>query len=414
MGAVSNLLTCLCVALCIGCGDNKLSAVPLDSNPAVVSEHCIPMSGSKISLHLVAHFAGTAVLVTSPPDDPRSFVVMREGTIRIIKDDEVLDEPFLDLSSDVYLEHTVERGLVGLAFHPNYAENRQFFVFYTTEPGNVLARCTVRDDDRDRADSCTPILLIEGVQGIHNSGMLEFGRDGYLYVSTGDGAFGDPGRRAQNPYELHGKMLRLDVDQPSGGREYGIPPSNPFADNGEGRPEVYMLGMRNPWRWSFDRLTGDMWIGDVGASRTEELTVLRPHQQAGANLGWSIYEGTGCCEEQNDSCTVNEVVPCDPTGLVFPQDTRDRTTPHGEGWNAIIAGQVYRGVCFPDIVGYHFYSDLRSEVVTKARLLPDDTLELHDMHDARFAQTTSIHAGAFGELYVTKWTGEVFRLEATP
>lgn len=405
----------LAIALAAACGDNKSTAVKKDASAEASNvAACVPMRGITIQLREIGKVNGIAVLATSPPDDSRLFVVVREGQIRIFDDEQLLPEPFIDLSHVIFDAITVETGLLGMAFHPQYATNGLFYVFYTTEENSEVARCQVDPADRNRAlPTCTPILdALHNTAHNHNGGMIEFGPDGYLYIGTGDGGgAGDPDRRSQNPNDLLGKILRIDVDHKAAGVEYAIPPDNPYA-NGGGRPEVFIRGLRNPWRWSFDRATGDLWIGDVGQNRTEEMNVLRPAEQNGANLGWSIFEGLGCCATQDDHCLQNNPMPCDPTGMIFPKDARDRTTERGTGWSSIIAGQVYRGTCYPDLVGYHLYTDVTAQVLVKARLLDDGTLEISDTRDAAFDATTSIHADSIGELFVTSAYGNVYHLEA--
>jgi hypothetical protein len=243
------------------------------------------------------------------------------------------------------------------------------------------------------------VLSIPDFATNHNGGMIEFGRDGYLYVGTGDGGgSGDPQRTAQDLDALLGKILRLDVDHPAPGMEYGIPPDNPYAAGG-GRPEIFMSGVRNPWRWTFDRQTGDIWIADVGQGAVEELTVLRPEQQNGADLGWSMYEGDACYYP-----------PCTPGTLKFPQDTRL----HSDGWSSITGGQVYRGTCYPDLVGWYFYGDYGKGAYARARLRADDSLEVVDLDGAFPANPASLHEDARGELYVTTTAGTIFHLEAGP
>lgn len=395
----------------VACGDNLRSRV-IDATTEEGPVACSPTRGANVSMRLIGEVPGIAVLVTAPPEDPRLFVVVREGQIRIFDGEELRPDPFIDLAPSIYLEQTVERGLLGLAFHPSYATNRQFFVYYTTQTHNIVARCTASATDPNRADpTCVPILeILHDISGNHNGGMLEFGSDGHLYISSGDGGtIGDPERWAQDPSYLVGKILRIDVDARDFGLEYGIPPTNPYAMGG-GRPEVFIRGLRNPWRFSFDRGTGDLWIGDVGESQTEEMTVLRPAQQSGANLGWPMYEGDGCCATQNDHCSQADPLPCDPAGMTFPQDTRR----HLDNWYSMIAGQTYRGSCYPDLVGYHFYTDVIADVLVKARLRADDTLELVDLLDVVATQSTSLHADARGELYLTKTSGKIYRLEARP
>ena len=379
-----------------------------------------PVAGTKITMRKIGDVVGGAMLATSPPNDLRLFVIEQRGAIRIFTAEMRLPDPFLDLSVDA--GGTViaggEQGLLGLAFHPQYAKNGFFFIYYTTRvPDNMLrdvvARCTVSAADPNRADpaSCTEILSIPDFAGNHNGGMIEFGKDGYLYIGTGDGGGGgDPMRFAQSLQSLHGKILRIDVDKQENGLLYGIPDDNPYAGGG-GLPEIFMLGLRNPWRFSFDRETGDLWIGDVGQNQWEELTVLRPAQQKGANLGWSIYEANGCCQTQSDRCAQSGTqAPCDPANLVFPQDVRSQS----DGWESIIAGQTYRGTCYPDIVGWHFYTDYAKGGLVKARLLDDDSLEIVDVPGSFPGGAASLHEDARGELFLTTTGGDVYHLEAGP
>jgi glucose/arabinose dehydrogenase len=397
------LAVCLCA-----CGDNK----PLE--PFVNCD--VPTPGTTVEMRLVAQVPNPAMLVTSPPRDRRLFVVEQTGSIRIIENGVVLAEPFLDLSEDVGgpVISGGENGLLGLAFHPNYEINRTFFISYTArllEPNSdyrhrlVLARCTVGRDP-DKADSsCVDVHSILHTATNHNGGMIEFGADGYLYWGTGDGGGTDRGQNAQSlddgfplptSQALLGKILRLDVDHRSI-REYGIPPDNPYAHGG-GRPEIFIVGLRNPWRWSFDRHTNDMWIADVGQSRVEELTVLRPSQQNGANLGWSIWEGTECF---TPDCTLPHIL---------PQHTRL----HSDGWTSITGGQVYRGSCFPDLQGTYFFTDYDDVGrLSTATLHEDGSLTITDLPGTFPPLGASIHADAGGELYETDTSGNVFQLVVT-
>lgn len=367
----------------------------------------LPVSGDRVVMREIGRVTGAALLVTSPPGDPRLFVVEQRGAIRIISAEQLLPAPFLDLSedSDGQVAAGGELGLLGLAFHPKYATNGVFYIFYTTrQPGNtlrdVLARCTVSAESPDRANrACVEVLSIPDFATNHNGGMIEFGADGYLYVGTGDGGGGgDPQRTAQNLDSLLGKILRLDVDHPAAGMEYGIPADNPYATGG-GRPEIFISGVRNPWRWTFDRETGDMWIADVGQGAVEELTVLRPAQQKGADLGWSMYEGRACYRP-----------PCTPGAQVFPQDERL----HSDGWESITGGQVYRGTCYPDLAGWYFYGDYAKGAYARARLRDDDTLEIVDLQGSLPGSPASIHEDSRGELYVTTTAGTIFHIEAAP
>src|SRR5512140_253407 len=226
---------------------------PLHDAPPLIA--CTPQSGMTVDMRQIGQVAGSAIVATSPPNDGRLFVIEQDGRIRIFENEVLKPDPFLDISSIVTAGG--EQGLLGLAFHPNYGNNNTFYVFYTTATGEIL-------------------LSIPDPYANHNGGMLEFGADGYLYIGTGDGGSGgDPRRNGQaidrtaasctatQCEPLLGKILRIDVDHPSGGKMYGIPSTNPYAGGG-GEPEILIRGVRNPWRWSFDRKTGDMWIGDVG------------------------------------------------------------------------------------------------------------------------------------------------------
>jgi glucose/arabinose dehydrogenase len=401
------------IGLLVACGGKS-------EEPQGLPKCEVPVAGSTITMRKLGNVVGGAMLGTSPPADLRLFVVEQRGAIRIFNSETLLPDPFIDLSQDNNGPVLAggEQGLLGLAFHPKYASNGQFFVFYTTNRGgmglrDVVARCQVSAADPNKAEpTCVEILSIADFAGNHNGGMIEFGvKDSFLYIGTGDGGGGgDPQRTGQDKNSLLGKILRIDVDSKAAGKEYGIPSSNPFAGGG-GAPEVFILGLRNPWRFSFDRMTGDLWIGDVGQGQIEELTVLRPAQQKGANLGWSIYEGEGCCMTQGDRCAQGSPqTACAPDGMIFPQDSRT----HADGWISIIAGQTYRGTCYPDIVGWHFYTDYGKGGLVKARLNADDTLEIVNLTGSFPANPASLHEDARGELYMTTTAGDVYHLEAGP
>ncbi len=424
---------CLAIAL-VACGNNNKAKddappppPPADAaiDAAVVKPCTGPTSGTTITTRQVGATIGdAALLVTAPANDPRLFVVGRAGKIRIIENEVLRDAPFLDLSAVVVAGG--ELGLLGLAFHPQYATNHEFFVYYTRREANdatnpfrdVVARCEVKADDPYTADptSCVEILAIPDFASNHNGGMIEFGSDGFLYIGTGDGGnANDPNGNGQtlvdgaplaNSQALLAKLLRIDVDNPAGGKQYGIPDTNPFALGG-GAPEIFALGLRNPWRWSFDRATGDMWIGDVGQGAIEELDVVKAGELAGKNFGWDMYEGSTCFAGR----TPNNG-PCDPTGITFAQDER---THSGDGWLAIIGGQVYRGACYPDIAGTYFYTDNSKGGLASATFnATDGTIAKQDLPGTFPSKPASIHAAADGELYLTTVGGGVFHIEAGP
>lgn len=361
---------------------------------------------------------GTVALVTAPPGDrDRLFAVIEDGRILVIDRGATLadpgtvrEAPFLDISElpgdlEFVGYNMSELGLLGLAFHPQYATNGTFYVAYTAnnrDPAlqykDVVVRYTVSETDPDRADpaSASLVLSIPDFAANHNAGMLEFGPDGYLYVSTGDGgARDDPFGYGQDTFALLGKILRIDVDRPADGKPYGIPPGNPFADGVLGAPEVFITGLRNPWRFSFDDETGDLWIGDVGQDAIEEVHVVRADQAAGANLGWRSYEGSTCLWP-----------PCDPAGKTFP--VVERT--HDEGWCAVIGGAVYRGECFPDLVGDYVFADNCLTSLSRTRPLGNGAFETTD-YEVPFFGPASIHA-VDGELYGGDVWGNVFRIVA--
>jgi hypothetical protein len=400
-----------------GGGGGSDTGPTADASPL---QACTPTSGSTVGVRKIGQVSGGAVLATSPPNDGRLFVVEQQGRLRIFENDQLRPDPFLDITSIVTAGG--EQGLLGLAFHPHYASNGYFYVWYTA--GNcsptcsdILERFSVSSNDPNKADpnSGQILLTVPDFATNHNGGMIEFGSDGYLYVSTGDGGGGgDPHRNAQsvdrtaasctqtNCEPLLGKMLRLDVDHPANGKPYGIPADNPFAAGG-GEPEIFMIGLRNPWRWSFDRMTGDMWIGDVGQDVDEELDVIPSGQQNGKNLGWSMWEANR--DYGNYTATM--------TGQTFPQVVKHHSP---DNWHAIIGGQVYRGPCYPDLGGKYFYTD-NTEAGLSVATFDGTNVTTSDLPAPAGGwppSPSSLHADARGELYITTTSGNVWHIEAGP
>ena len=273
----------------------------------------------------------------------RLFVIEQSGKVLVISDNVLLAEPFLDITGLVSC--CGERGLLGLAFHPDYSENGFFFVNYSDINGDtIIARFEVSNDpDLANMDSEKELLRIEQPYANHNGGGIAFGPDGYLYVALGDGGSGgDPLGNAQNTNSLLGKLLRLDVDQADG---YAIPSDNPFAGGG-GAPEVWAYGLRNPWRFSFDRLTGDLFIGDVGQGAWEEIDFLTAGYSGGANFGWNYREGSQPFVAASNS---------DDLELTDPVAEYGR----GQGFS-VIGGVVYRGEQLPEWNGIYLYGDYGS------------------------------------------------------
>src|SRR2546425_577203 len=287
------------------------------------------------------------VYLTAPTGDTaRLFVVEQPGRIRVVQHGQLLATSFLDITDRV--ASGGEEGLLSVAFHSSYATNRYFYVDYThtNAAGDTLytliERYTTTIADSNLADTASHKLILRIVQPYsnHNGGLVMFGPDRMFYIGMGDGGSGgDPQNRAQSPDSLLGKLLRIDVD---GGDPYAIPAGNPFATSG-GAKEIWALGLRNPWRFAFDRSAGLLYIGDVGQGAWEEVDV-QPASQGGLNYGWRIMEGAHCYNPN----------PCTSTGLVSPAVEYD----HSNGQCAIIGGFVYRGTRFPALAGQYFYADL--------------------------------------------------------
>ena len=280
--------------------------------------------------------------------DERLFVTGRAGGIKILRPNgEVADEPFLDITKKVVSGATVERGLLSLVFHPKYAENGYFYVVYSALDGaTILARYSVSEDpDIADPESEEIILRIEQPTTKHQSGDLNFGPDGFLYVTIGDGGTaGDATNPALDKGSLLGKVLRIDVD---GDLPYSVPESNPFVNDSDGLDEIWALGFRNAWRFSFDRLSGDMYFADVGVRSREEISFMKAGVQPGHNFGWSCFEGT-----LGRRAVINALPSICRGDLKFP--IHDYS--HDPGC-AVIGGYVYRGNKFPSKAGYYFFAD---------------------------------------------------------
>jgi glucose/arabinose dehydrogenase len=392
----------------LGCGDNTPARVQLDA-PAgnLDGGPACARAGEKVQAVRVASVTGSATLVTSPPGDPRLFVLEQEGRIRILSGGALLATPFLDLRDDIGgpVRAGGEQGLLGLAFHPRFAENGLLFVYHSTRSSNVLASYRVSAGDRDRGDPSSRQVLIEMPDRFanHNGGMIEFGPGGLLYIGTGDGgSANDPDGNGQNRRSLLGKMLRIDVDHPGGGKPYGIPADNPFADGVAGAPEVYFTGLRNPWRWSFDGDT--MYLADVGQDRYEELDIVSAVGGAaagGANFGWKTYEAMRCSAGA-----------CSPDGLVFPQLVRNHGAGTGNGWCSITGGAVYRGECAPGLVGRYFYTDYCRGGLYSLRWTGSAIVEEREEDGDFPGKVSSLYPAFGGELYLTTTDGDVYRLIA--
>jgi len=368
-------------------------------------------SGTAIASVLVASGLGSPVDIAAPRDDPtRLFVVEQGGRVRLIKDGTLVPDPFLDVATEVSC--CGEQGLLGLAFHPDYATNGRFFVFYTNTDGDeVIARYQV-GVDLDHADPTSGriLLTIPDFAANHNGGELAFGPDGYLYAGVGDGGGGgDPQETGQDLTRLLGKILRLDVDVDVP-PYYAVPPTNPFAGRTDARGEIWAYGVRNPWRFAFDRATGDLYIADVGQGSWEEIDVQPATSVGGENYGWDVFEGTHCFEPTPPATEC----PSPPTGFTMPIVEYD----HGEGCS-VTGGVVYRGCAMPDLRGTYFYADfcsafIRTFVGPTAADPRDRTTELAPGMGLTIDNPTSFGEDARGELYIADYRGEIFKIVPAP
>jgi glucose/arabinose dehydrogenase len=294
----------------------------------------------------------------APGDDTRLFITERAGRIRIVdlNSNQTLPTPFLDISSivNVGTQFGDERGLLGLAFHPDYDDNGYFYVYYIGGSGSgfsVIRRYSVSAENPNIADAGSALTLLTFTQPFtnHNGGWIAFGPDGYLYIASGDGGnSADPNNNGQNPNNLLGAMLRIDVDNTDGGLNYAIPDDNPYKGVAGFRDEIWSYGLRNPWRNSFDRLTGDLWIADVGQWTWEEVNIQPASSAGGENWGWRCYEGFS---------TFNTTGCPHPNLLHFPVYAYPIS---GQSECAVTGGYVYRGCDIPDLYGTYIFGDFCS------------------------------------------------------
>lgn len=364
---------------------------------ASVDAQTTPPTEDSFQLVEVASGFQRPLYVTGAGDDSgRLFVVSQYGQIYIVQDGAPLEQPFLDIQPRITSAGN-EQGLLGLAFHPDYEENGTFYVNYSEAgTGNtVVARYSVSADNPNTADpdSEVRLLYVEQPYPNHNGGHLQFGPDGYLYIGLGDGGSqGDPQLNGQNPSTLLGSILRIDVD---GGDPYGIPADNPFADGANGAPEVWLYGVRNPWRYSFDRETGDLYVGDVGQNQYEEVSFI-PAGVGGANLGWNLYEGLHPYSG----------VPA-PADVVMPFTEYS----HAQGIS-ITGGYVYRGSLAPALQGIYLYADFGSGRIWYAFRDDSGTWVSDVLVGSTGEAISSFGEDDAGELYLTSFNGGVWRFES--
>ncbi len=380
-----------------GCAKNSGEPVVVGggtAKPSAESTGTAALGDIVLGFELVSDGFEQPLLATAPTGDDRLFVVEKTGRVWIIKDGVRLDTPFLDLSRSVSTNS--ERGLLGLAFSPAFERDGRFFVDYTDRDGNTVVSRFLAEGDRASANSETVLLTVEQPYANHNGGMLAFGPDERLYVALGDGGSGgDPHGNGQNLGTLLGKLLRLDVSGVTGHGTEG----NPFANRSGARPEIWSYGLRNPWRFSFDRETGDLWIADVGQDTWEEIDFQPASSTGGENYGWNLYEGTH---------------PFPPGSAAIPGAF---TMPvveysHDTG-NSITGGYVYRGLKQPALKGVYIYGDYVSGRVWG---LTRDSSQV--VANALLAETSygiaSFGEDGDGELYLVDLNGgAVLRVTAT-
>jgi glucose/arabinose dehydrogenase len=326
--------------------------------------------------------------------DERLFVVEQRGMIRIVEGSELLAEPFLDIR-DIVNDGGNEQGLLGLAFHPHFAENGWFFVNYTDSSGHTVVARIQAPFETFKADpnSLQEILRFEQPFANHNGGGLAFGPDGYLYIGTGDGgSANDPMGNGQDRNTLLGKLLRLEVDS---SEPHAIPPDNPFADGG-GLPEIWAYGLRNPWRFSFDRLTGDLYIGDVGQNEWEEVNFQPAHASGGANYGWNLREGAHPFTSE-----ITE-------GLTEPLAEYSHSPEC-----SVTGGVVVHDASLPEWNGVYLYGDFCSGVVWGLLHQADGSWQSATLFDTNF-RIASFGEDWYARVYLLDHNGAVYRLERTP
>ena len=339
-------------------------------------------------------------LQAAPGDTNRLFIVEKTGAVRVFQGGAVLPRAFLDISTRV--SHGSEQGLLGLCFHPQFATNRRFYVDYTDASGNTHVVEFLASASLDSATTTErEILFVTQPASNHNGGQLAFGPDGYLYIALGDGGGGgDTYQNGQNLGSLLAKILRVNVDV---GSPYSVPSDNPFFSRQGARGETWDYGLRNPWRFCFDRLNGDLYIADVGQDTYEEVD-YEPHHSGGRNYGWNIMEGLHCFPPSRTTC--------DKTGLTLP--VAEYT--HQEGCS-ITGGYVYRGAEIPELNGVYFYGDYCTGIVRSFTIAAGQAVNAQDWSSAlrtqaggRMQGLSSFGQDARGELYMTLLSGEVYKI----
>ncbi|HEU4782695.1 MAG TPA: PQQ-dependent sugar dehydrogenase [Ktedonobacterales bacterium] len=390
----------MAVTACGSSTTTQPTATATHGGPAATTAPGAPLGPGDVHLQPFATGLRSPVHLTyAPGQTDRVYVVEQTGRVMVVgMDGAVRAQPFLDVHQ--LISTGGERGLLSIAFHPDYARNGSFFVDYTATDGTVtVVRYHVSQTDPYRADpaSAQIILTVAHPVANHNGGLLLFGSDGYLYIGIGDGGSGNSAN-GQRKNTLLGKILRIDVDHTSAGRQYAIPSDNPFANQAGARPEIWAYGLRNPWRFSFDRSAHDLYIGDAGQNAVEEIDYQPAASKGGQNYGWAIYEGNSCYAGGSA---------CSTGGLTAPVATYG----HEDGNCVVVGGYVYRGQKYPSLTGAYFYGDTCS-----GRMWSFPAADARDGHVAaqQILDTplliSSFGEDATGELYVVSLDGSVSRI----
>ncbi len=391
-------------AMLLGLLPGTVAAAPVAWPTANRSQAMDAPSASTIKLTKVVDGLSKPVFITSARDGTgRMFIVEKTGTIRVLVRGSVLPTPLIDLSATV--STGAEQGLLGLAFHPGFRTNRRFYVDFTNASGNTVIReykVSKTNPNRVEKGSGRTILKLGQPYANHNGGMIAFGPDGYLYIGTGDGGSGgDPGNRAQRKTTLLGKILRINVNGTTARHSYRIPRSNPYVGR-KGRDEIWQRGVRNPWRFSFDRANGNLWIGDVGQARYEEIDRAKRTSTGagrGLNWGWHVMEGFTCYQPASG---------CNKAGKRRPLLSYSHAT---NGRCAVTGGYVYRGTAIAALRGWYVFGDYCSgEIFTVPSTASSKPTKVR-LAGPGGGQISSFGESAGRALYVVYLGGSVYRID---
>jgi glucose/arabinose dehydrogenase len=385
------ILSCLFLALLAACGGGGGSsgAPPPPPSP--------PPPALALALREVASVAG-AVFATAPAGDSRLFIVERDGLVRIVQNGQLLPAPFLDISTRV--STSGEGGLLSMAFDPDFARNGFFYLYYTDLARNIVIE---RGSVSPAANLADPLAYLEIIRIAHPGytnhygGLVAFGPDGMLYLGTGDGGgAGDPNGNGQHPDALLGKLLRIDVRSAGSAVRYLVPSGNPFVGQAGRRPEIWALGLRNPWRFAFD--SSGLYIADVGQGRREEVDIAAL-AAGGLNYGWNTMEGTLCYNAAT----------CNQAGLTMPAFEYDHGSNNVNGCS-ITGGYVYRGKALPELAGNYFYSDYCLGFLKSFVSAATGVGSHRDWHVGSPGRIVSFGHDADGELYLIADSGKVLKI----